>query len=79
MSKPTHLILTIISNGRVLPVSAEPLPNHPDAIARLSDSCAALHAQTRWAVHFQLRDPADGRALLVLEHGATAFQPMKGR
>lgn len=74
---PTHLRLAIINRGRVLIVD-EPVANHPDAISALSESCASLHASTRRAIHFQLRDPVDGRAVYVIEHGAKAFQPVQG-
>ena len=79
MSKSSHLILTIITRGRVMPVNDNPIPNHPDAIADLTPACAALHAKSRRTIHFQLRDPANGQAVLVMEHGAATFQPMKGR
>lgn len=78
MSKSSHLILTIISRGRVLPISDNPIPNHLDAIADLEPACADLHAKSRRAIHFQLRDPANGRAVLVMEHGATTFQTPRG-
>lgn len=79
MSKPTHLILTIITRGRVLPVNDNPIPNVPQAIAAIGAACCAMHSATRRTVHFQLRDPADGQAVLVMEHGATSFRPMGGR
>lgn len=79
MKKPTDLILAIITRGRVLTVNDDPIPNHPEAIADLTPPCAALHAKSRRTIHFQLRDPATGQAVLVMEHGATTFQPMKGR
>ena len=77
MSEPTHLKLAIINRGRVLVVD-EPVPNMPDAIDALGKILSALHAGTRRALHFQLRDPADGRPALVLENGATSFQAMRG-
>ncbi len=77
MATPTHLRLAIINRGRVTIVD-EPIPNYPDAIAKISEGCALLHAALRRAVHFQLRDPADGRAVYVIEHGAKAFQPALG-
>ncbi len=77
MAMPTHLLLAIINRGRVMIVD-EPIPNHPQAIADLAPACAQIHANTRRAVHFQLRDPAHGRPVWVLEHGATSFQPMQG-
>jgi hypothetical protein len=77
MAHPTHLKLAILNRGKVLVVD-EPVPNQPGAIDSLSKILAALHAGTRRALHFQLRDPADGRAVMVLEHGATSFQPMQG-
>lgn len=79
MNKPTHLILTIITSGRVMPVNDNPIPNHPDAIADLTPACAELHAKSRRAIRFQLRDPATGRAVMVMEHGASTFLLMKGR
>ena len=78
MSHPTHLKLAIINRGRVLVVD-EPVPNQPPAVEALGRILAALHAGTRRALHFQLRHPDDGRSVLVLEHGATKFEPMKGR
>ncbi len=77
MTTPTHLRLAIINRGRVMIVD-EPIPNHPAAIADLEPACAQLHSKSRRAIHFQLRDPADGRSVLVMEHGATKFQPLKG-
>lgn len=77
MAQPTHLKLAILNRGKVLVVD-EPVPNQPGAIDALSKILAALHAGTRQALHFQLRDPADGRAVMVLEHGATSFQAMRG-
>lgn len=79
MSRSSHLILTIITRGRVLPVTDNPIPNQPDAIAHLEPFCAGLHAASRRSVHFQLRDPSNGQAVLVMEHGATTFLPMGGR
>jgi len=55
-----------------------PIPNIPAAIADITPACAALHAKSNRAIHFQLRDPANGQAVMVMEHGATTFQPMKG-
>ncbi len=78
MTHPTHLKLAVINRGRVLIVDA-PVPNQPMAIEALGEILAELHVITHRALHFQLRDPADGRAVLVLEHGANAFQPMQGR
>lgn len=77
MATPTHLRLAIINRGRVMIVD-EPIPNHPQAIADLAPACAQMHANTRRAVHFQLRDPADGKTLYVLENGAVTFQEPRG-
>lgn len=79
MTTSSHLVLTVITRGRVLPVSDNMIPNHPDAIADITPACAALHAKTRRALHFQLRDPANGQAVLVMEHGSSTFRPMGGR
>lgn len=76
--KPTHLKLAIVVGGKVLFVDKE-IDNTPAAIADLEPACAQMHAKTERYVHFQLRDPANGRAVLVMEHGATRFEPMKGR
>ena len=76
-NQPRHLRLAIINRGRVMIVD-EPIPNVPQAIADLTPACAQMHANTRRAVHFQLRDPADGRAVLILENGAKTFQEPKG-
>lgn len=78
MTQPTHLKLAIINRSRVLVVD-EPVPNQPPAIEALGKILAALHACTRRALHFQLRHPDDGRSVLVLEHGASKFEPLKGR
>ena len=77
MSQSTHLKLAIINRGKVMVVD-EPVPNAPEAIDALGKILSALHAGTRRALHFQLRDPADGRTVLVLEHGASSFQAMRG-
>lgn len=78
MSKQsTHLCLAIINRGRVMIVD-EPIPHMPQAIADLEPACAQMHANTRRAVHFQLRDPADGRVVLVMEHGSKTFQAPQG-
>lgn len=78
MSKqPSHLLLAIINRGRVMIVD-EPIVNVPQAIADLEPACAQMHANTRRAVHFQLRDPADGRAVLIMENGAKTFQAPQG-
>lgn len=77
MAAPTHLRLAIINCGRVMIVD-EPIPHHPQAIADLAPACAQIHAKTRSAVHFQLRDPLDGKTLYVLENGATTFQEPRG-
>lgn len=79
MSKSSHLILTIITRGRVMAVNDNPIPNVPQAIATIGAACCAMHSATRRTVHFQLRDPATGQAVLVMEHGATTFHPMGGR
>ena len=76
--KPATLKLAIVVGGKVLIVDKE-IANTPAAIADIETHCAAMHAKTDRYVHFQLRDPADGRAVLVMEHGATRFAPMKGR
>ena len=78
MKTPAEFCLAIINRGRVLIVD-QLIPNHPEAIADITIACAQLHASSQRAIHFQLRDPADGRGVLVMEHGATTFQPMKGR
>lgn len=77
MATPTHLLLTIINRGRVMIVD-EPIPNHPQAIADLAPACAQMHANTRRAVHFQLRNPLNGKVMLVLERGSAFFQPVQG-
>ncbi|MBN9695711.1 MAG: hypothetical protein J0L85_07910 [Zoogloea sp.] len=74
---PTHLKLAILNSGKTMVID-EPVPNQPDAIAALGKILGALHAGTRQAIHFQLRDPTDGRMVLVLEHGATTFQEPRG-
>lgn len=77
MNNPSHLKLAIINRGRVLIVD-EPIPNHPQAIADLTPACAQMHANTRRAIHFQLRHPDDGRVVMVMEHGAKTFQAAQG-
>lgn len=77
MNEPSHLKLAILNRGKVMVVD-DPVPNQPGAIEALGKILGALHAGTRQALHFQLRDPADGRMVLVLEHGATAFQEPRG-
>jgi len=78
-AKPPLLTLACLNRGHVLAVTDAPLANDPDSLARLGVACAALHHLTGRRLHFQLRDPADGRAVLVLEHGDSAFRPMRGR
>lgn len=78
MKKPTDLVLAIITRGRVLLVNDCPIPNVPQAINAIGAACCAMHSATRRTVHFQLRDPATGQAVLVMEHGATSFRPMGG-
>lgn len=77
MTTPTHLLLAIINRGRVMIVD-EPIPNHPQAIADLAPACAQMHANTRQAVHFQLRSPLNGKVMHVLEHGSAFFHPVQG-
>ena len=79
MKNPTDLVLAIITRGRVMMATDCPIPNIPAAIADITPACAELHAKSNRVIHFQLRDPANGRVVLAMEHGATTFNQLEGR